>query len=54
MNEYPCGAGERDDEAKAFLVVPVLRNVDNYAVADGVLSLNRARMAPFARFEAAE
>lgn len=32
----------------AFL--EVLRNVDNYAVADGVLSLNRARMAPLARF----
>lgn len=31
----------------------VLRNVDNYAVADGVLSLNRARMAPLARFEPA-
>lgn len=31
----------------------VLRNVDNYAVADGVLSLNRARMAPLARFEVA-
>lgn len=32
----------------------VLRNADNYAVADGVLSLNRARMAPLARFEVAE
>lgn len=32
----------------------VLRNADNYAIADGVLSLNRARMAPLARFEVAE
>lgn len=29
----------------------VLGNADNYAIADGVLSLNRARMAPLARFE---
>lgn len=28
----------------------VLRKVGNYAVADGILSLNRARMAPLARF----
>lgn len=32
----------------------VLRNADNYSVADGVLSLNRARMAPLARFEVVE
>lgn len=32
----------------------MLRRVDNYAVAGGVLSLNRARMAPLARFTAAE
>lgn len=31
----------------------VLRVADNYTVAAGVLSLNRARMAPLARFEAA-
>ncbi|HLT89939.1 MAG TPA: copper resistance protein NlpE N-terminal domain-containing protein [Woeseiaceae bacterium] len=31
----------------------VLRRADNYTVADGVLSLNRARMAPLARFEVA-
>lgn len=31
----------------------VLREADNYSIADGVLSLNRARMAPLARFEAA-
>jgi len=30
--------------------VDVLRMVDNYAVADDTLSLNRARMAPLARF----
>ena len=29
----------------------VLRQADNYAIADGILSLNRARMAPLARFE---
>ncbi len=28
----------------------MLRSVDNYAVTDGVLSLNRARMAPRAKF----
>ena len=28
-----------------------LRQIDNYGFADGVLSLNRARMAPLARFE---
>ena len=32
----------------------VLQQADNYAIADGILSLNRARMAPLARFEAAE
>jgi heat shock protein HslJ len=35
---------------EAFL--EVLRQVDNYSIAGGVLSLNRARMAPLARFEA--
>lgn len=34
-------------------VLEVLRIADNYTIADGVLSLNRARMAPLARFEAA-
>ena len=29
----------------------VLNTVDNYTVADGVLSLNKARMAPLARFK---
>ncbi len=32
----------------------VLRSVDNYAVVGGILSLNRARMAPLARFSAAD
>lgn len=32
----------------------VLRRVDSYAVAGGVLSLNRARMAPLARFAPAD
>jgi heat shock protein HslJ len=31
----------------------VLESVDNYAIADNTLSLNRARMAPLARFVAA-
>jgi copper homeostasis protein (lipoprotein) len=31
----------------------MLARVDNYALADGVLSLNRSRMAPLARFRAA-
>ncbi|MFN3640898.1 MAG: META domain-containing protein, partial [Flavobacterium sp.] len=30
----------------------VLETVDNYSLADGKLSLNKARMAPLARFEA--
>jgi len=29
----------------------VLNTVDNYTIADGVLSLNKARMAPLARFK---
>ena len=29
----------------------VINTVDNYTVADGVLSLNKARMAPLARFK---
>ena len=32
----------------------VLGKVDNYAIADGVLSLNKARMAPLARFRLQE
>ena len=28
----------------------VLERTDNYTVADGILSLNKARMAPLARF----
>lgn len=36
-------------------LVDVLQNVDNYALSDdGQLSLNRARMAPLARFEVLE
>jgi copper homeostasis protein (lipoprotein) len=42
-----CPELERE---RAFL--DVLGRVDNYAIADGVLSLNRARMAPLARFRA--
>jgi len=40
-----CPELERE---RAFL--DALVRVDNYAIADGVLSLNRARMAPLARF----
>jgi uncharacterized lipoprotein NlpE involved in copper resistance len=43
-----CPELERERE---FL--DVLARVDNYALADGTLSLNRARMAPLARFRAA-
>jgi copper homeostasis protein (lipoprotein) len=43
-----CPELERE---RAFL--DALGRVDNYAIADGVLSLNRARMAPLARFRAA-
>lgn len=32
----------------------VLQQADNYTIADGILSLNRARMAPLARFELAD
>ncbi len=32
----------------------VLERVDNYTIADGVLSLNKARMAPMARFRLQE
>jgi copper homeostasis protein (lipoprotein) len=42
-----CPELERE---RAFL--DVLARVDNYTFADGVLSLNRARMAPLARFRA--
>jgi heat shock protein HslJ len=37
----------------ANLFMEVLDVADNYAVADGVLSLNKARMAPLARFKLA-
>lgn len=32
----------------------VLQQADNYTIADGILALNRARMAPLARFELAD
>jgi heat shock protein HslJ len=32
----------------------VLGTTDNYTIADGVLSLNKARMAPLARFRLEE
>ena len=35
-------------------LLAVLKKADNYTVADGILSLNRARMASLARFKAAE
>lgn len=33
-------------------LLDVLQKADNYTVADGILSLNKARMAPLARFRA--
>lgn len=33
------------------LFMEVLKTADNYSIADGILSLNRAKMAPLARFE---
>jgi heat shock protein HslJ len=30
----------------------ILKKVDNYTIADGILSLNKAKMAPLARFQA--
>ena len=44
-----CDALEQERE---FL--DMLPRVDNYTLGDGVLSLNRARMAPLARFRAAD
>jgi len=44
-----CPDGETE---KAFM--EVLQMADNYNVVDGVLSLNRAKMAPLARFELAK
>jgi copper homeostasis protein (lipoprotein) len=41
-----CPDGEIE---KAFM--EVLRIADNYNVVDGVLILNKAKMAPLARFE---
>ncbi len=32
----------------------VLANTDNYTINDSILSLNKARMAPLARFKAVE
>lgn len=44
-----CPELERE---RAFL--DVLARVDNYSIADGTLSLNRARMAPLARFRSVD
>jgi uncharacterized lipoprotein NlpE involved in copper resistance len=41
------------ESAAATALPQVLLEVDNYAVRDGVLSLNKARMAPLARFRVA-
>lgn len=43
-------ACDRLDLEKQFM--DAIERADNYSVADGKLSLNRARMAPLARFEA--
>jgi heat shock protein HslJ len=40
------------DREREFL--ETLARIDNYALGDGVLSLNRARMAPLARFRAVD
>jgi copper homeostasis protein (lipoprotein) len=45
MTMMACPEGSHE---QAFM--GVLQQADNYAIADGVLSLNRARMAPLARF----
>lgn len=34
-------------------LLQVLETADNYTIADGILSINKARMAPLARFKAA-
>lgn len=43
--------GDMETERQLF---DVLAKCDNYTVADGVLSLNKARMAPLARFSASK
>jgi heat shock protein HslJ len=43
-----CIAGMEEEDA----LHEVLRNVDNYSLSGDTLTLNRARMAPLARFEA--
>lgn len=48
MTERACVTGGETE--RAFL--EVLRNADNYSQQGDRLSLNRARMAPLARFEA--
>lgn len=47
--QMACGNLEQEQE-----LFGVLARIDNYTLGDGVLSLNRARMAPLARFRAAE
>ena len=41
-----CDALDTENE-----LLKALQAVDNYSIADGKLSLNKARMAPLARFE---
>lgn len=41
-----CDALDTENE-----LLKALRTADNYTIADGKLSLNKARMAPLARFE---
>jgi hypothetical protein len=36
------------------LFMDVLEKADNYTVTDGILTLNKARMAPLARFTLTE
>ena len=41
---------DRRETEAAFM--DMLRSIDNFSISDETLSLNRARMAPLARFEA--
>lgn len=36
---------------KEKIIAQILEETDNYSIADGQLSLNKARMAPLARFQ---
>ena len=48
MTSTPKACQEMEIETQLF---KVLETVDNYSIKGGVLSLNRAKMAPLAKFE---